>query len=142
MNEEKLATRAEILAKAEELADLIARSDEVEFFKKAEQKIKRNMRVEELIAMIKAKQKEAVHAEHYHTKEHLTEVEREIDRLNAELDEIPIVREFKQSQVEVNELLQLVTNVISNAVTDKIILSTGGDLLKGRTGLIPLTEDE
>lgn len=141
MNKEKLATREEIIAKAEELADLISRSDEVEFFKLAEQKIKRNMKVEELIARIKAKQKEAVHAEHYHTPTHLAEVEKEIERLTEELDAIPVVQEFKRSQVEVNELLQLVTNIISNTVTEKIILSTGGDPLTGKTGIIPLKEE-
>ncbi|MBE3554650.1 MAG: YlbF family regulator, partial [Thermicanus sp.] len=39
MNKERLVTREEILDKARELADLISRSDEVDFFKKAEQKI-------------------------------------------------------------------------------------------------------
>src|SRR5690606_34109395 len=49
-------------------------------------------------------------------------------------DEIPIVQEFKQSQIEVNNLLQLVSSAISNKVTDEILISTGGDLLTGETG--------
>ncbi|CCQ98525.1 master regulator for biofilm formation [[Clostridium] ultunense Esp] len=137
MNKERLVTREEILDKARELADLISRSDEVDFFKKAEQKIKKNMKVQLLIGQIKGKQKEAVHAEHYGTPQHLAEVEKEIERLNQELDEIPVVQEFKQSQVEVNDLLQLITNIISNTVTEKIILSTGGDPLTGKTGILP-----
>ncbi len=140
MNKERLVTREEILDKARELADLISRSDEVDFFKKAEQKIKKNMKVQLLIGQIKGKQKEAVHAEHYGTPQHLAEVEKEIERLNQELDEIPVVQEFKQSQVEVNDLLQLITNIISNTVTEKIILSTGGDPLTGKTGILPYEE--
>ncbi|MBE3553463.1 MAG: YlbF family regulator, partial [Thermicanus sp.] len=100
----------------------------------------KNMKVQLLIGQIKGKQKEAVHAEHYGTPQHLAEVEKEIERLNQELDEIPVVQEFKQSQVEVNDLLQLITNIISNTVTEKIILSTGGDPLTGKTGILPYEE--
>lgn len=52
----------------------------------------------------------------------------------AELDSIPVVQEFKQSQSDVNDILQMVSHTISNKVTDEIIESTGGDLLKGTTG--------
>ena len=45
-----------------------------------------------------------------------------------------MIQEFKESQTEVNSLLQLVAHTISNQVTDEIILSTGGDLLLGETG--------
>ena len=44
------------------------------------------------------------------------------------------MHEFKQSQAEVNDLLQLVASTISNSVTDEIIKSTGGNLLSGETG--------
>jgi hypothetical protein len=37
----------------------------------------------------------------------------------------------------VNDLLQLVTNVIANQVSDYVILSTGGDPLTGQTGIMP-----
>ena len=47
---------------------------------------------------------------------------------------IPIVQEFKQSQGDVNDLLQLVANTISNNVTNQIIESTEGDVLRGETG--------
>ncbi len=36
--------------------------------------------------------------------------------------------------MEVNELLQIVASTISNTVTDEIIESTGGDVLRGETG--------
>lgn len=51
-----------------------------------------------------------------------------------EIDELPIVEEFKQSQVDVNDLLQMVSSQISNTVTDLIIEATEGDLLSGETG--------
>ncbi len=61
-------------------------------------------------------------------------VEAKLEKIENELDEIPIVQEFKQSQEDVNDLLQIVAATISNTVTDEIITSTGGDLLSGETG--------
>ncbi|WP_202077276.1 RicAFT regulatory complex protein RicA family protein [Caldalkalibacillus salinus] len=127
-------SRKEIIDQAEKLAKLIAQSKEVEFFKQAEQQIKKNQKVQNLINAIKFKQKQAVHAEHYDKNKALQDFEKSLDELNRELDEIPVVQEFKQSQVEVNDLLQMMTNIISNKVTDEIILSTGGDPLSGQTG--------
>lgn len=131
---EKTVSRKEIIEQAKVLAKLIAQSDEVEFFKKAEQQIKRNAKVQQLITQLKHKQKQAVHLKHYNKLKALEETEKEISKLEEELDAIPVVQEFKQSQLEVNNLLQLITNVISNTVTDEIILSTGGNLLTGQTG--------
>lgn len=141
MNTKPLVTRKEILDKARELSEYIANSSEVDFFKRAEQKIKKNDKVQALISQIKRKQKEAVNAEHLQKPNLLAQIESEIEQLNQQLDEIPIVQEFKQSQIEVNDLLQLVTTTISNTVTEKIILSTGGDPLTGKTGILP-DEDE
>lgn len=131
---ENTITRKEIIAQAEQLAQLIAQSNEVDFFKRVEQQIKKNDRVQNLINQIKFTQKQAVHAEHFDKDKVLKDVETTLDKLNRELDEIPVVQEFKQSQKEVNDLLQIITHVISNTVTDEIILSTGGQPLSGETG--------
>jgi len=131
----------EIMEKARQLADLIVRSEEVDFYRRAEQQIKRSQKVQSLIAQIKRKQKELVHAKHLNKEQLAAQLEQELERLQDELDEIPIVAEFKESQLEINDLLQMVTNVIANTISEKIILSTGGDPLTGETGLMPL-EDE
>lgn len=130
---EKTYTKDEIVLKAKEIAKMISETEEVEFFKKAELQINENPRVQQLISQIKRAQKEAVNLEHYGKSEALKKAEEKIDVLHDELDEIPLVKEFKQSQMDVNGLLQLVATTISNAVTDEIIKSTGGDLLKGTT---------
>jgi len=127
-------TKDDIVARAKELAKMIAETEEVDFFKRAEAKIHENQKVREKIASIKSLQKQAVNFQHYGKTEALKKVEAKIEALEAELDEIPIVQEFKQSQIEVNDLLQIVANAISNTVTDEIIVSTGGDVLRGETG--------
>ncbi|MGG3890097.1 RicAFT regulatory complex protein RicA family protein [Metabacillus fastidiosus] len=127
-------TKDDIVAKARELAQMIAETEEVDFFKRAEEQINENQKVRELIASIKTLQKQAVNFQHYGKEEALKLTEEKLAKIEAELDEIPIIQEFKQSQVEVNELLQLVSHTISNKVTNEIIVSTGGDLLQGETG--------
>ncbi|WP_240675675.1 RicAFT regulatory complex protein RicA family protein [Ammoniphilus sp. CFH 90114] len=133
-NEQQVINQSIIVDKAKELADIIARSNEVEFYKKAEQQIKGNAKIQELISAIKKKQKEAVALEHLGRTELIKKVEAEIDQLQQELDEIPVVAEFKQTQLDINDLLQMVTNVIANTVSQNIIVSTGGDPLSGETG--------
>lgn len=127
-------TKDDIVKQAHELAKMIANTEEVDFFKRAEAQINENQKVREMIASIKSLQKQAVNFQHYGKEKALKLVEEKLEKLEAELDEIPIVQEFKQSQVDVNHLLQLVSNAIANKVTDEILISTGGDLLTGETG--------
>ncbi|MGG0718750.1 RicAFT regulatory complex protein RicA family protein [Robertmurraya massiliosenegalensis] len=127
-------TKDEIVARAQELAALIAQTEEVDFFKRAEAQIHENEKVRNLIDQIKGLQKQAVNLHHYGKPEALKRTEDKIAKIEDELDAIPVVKEFKQSQGDVNDLLQLVASTISNKVTDEIITSTGGNLLSGETG--------
>jgi cell fate (sporulation/competence/biofilm development) regulator YmcA (YheA/YmcA/DUF963 family) len=134
---EEYMTKKDIIAQTRKLAQMIAATEEVDFFKRAEQQIKKNEKVQGLIAKIKRQQKHAVQFEHYDKAKALQNTEKTLDELQDELDQIPVVQEFKQSQKEINDLLQLVTNVISNTVTKEIIESTGGNLLTSETGGAP-----
>ncbi len=127
-------TKDDIMKRAEELATMIAETEEVDFFKRAEAQIHENQKVREMIASIKSLQKQAVNFQHYGKIEALKMVEAKIENLEKEIDEIPVVQQFKESQTDVNDLLQIVASVISNNVTDHIIETTGGDLLRGETG--------
>jgi len=127
-------TKDDILKQAHELAKMIAETEEVDFFKRAEAQINENQTVREMIAGIKSLQKQAVNFQHYGKDKALQLTEEKLEKLENELDEIPIVQEFKQSQIDVNDLLQMVASAITNKVTDEILISTGGDLLSGETG--------
>ena len=105
-----LYSKKDIVQQARNLAKMISETEEVDFFKRAEAQINENEKVS-------AKQ-----------------VESKIDALQEELEGIPIIQEFRDSQIEVNDLLQLVAHTISNQVTNEIITSTGGNLLTGETG--------
>ncbi|MEK4485254.1 RicAFT regulatory complex protein RicA family protein [Psychrobacillus sp. FSL H8-0484] len=127
-------TRDDIIEKAKEIATMIANTEEVEFFKRAEAQINENQTVREKIASLKSLQKQAVNFQHLGKEKALNMIEGKITAIEEEIDNLPIVQEFKQSQGDVNSLLQLVANSISNNVTNQIIEATEGDLLRGETG--------
>lgn len=131
---EKQYTKEEIIEKAREIAHMIANTEQVEFFKRAEEQINENKKIREKIASLKSLQTQAVNFQMYEKERALAIIEGKIETIQAEIDEVPIVQEFKQSQLDVNQLLQLVSNTIANSVTDEIIESTGGDVRRGETG--------
>lgn len=130
----KKYTKDEIIAKSKEIALMIASTEEVDFFKRAEAQINENQKVRENIASLKSLQKQAVNFQQYGKEKALSIIEGKIDKIQADIDAVPIVQEFKQSQGEVNDLLQLVSTTIANGVTNEVITSTDGDLLRGETG--------
>ncbi|GAA0461812.1 RicAFT regulatory complex protein RicA family protein [Alkalibacillus silvisoli] len=127
-------TRQEVIKEANELAQKLANIEEIDRFKQLEVKINQSNKVQSYIKKIKALQKQAVNLQHYDKHEAQKRVEEELDRLQQELDEIPIVQEFKDSQIVVNDILQRVTQTIAEEVTNEIIRATGGNVLKGETG--------
>lgn len=126
-NSRELVIREDILAKAGELAELISTSEEVQMFKQAEEKIKNHERVQSLIKTIKKKQKEIVAFETFQNKDMVAKIEREIEELQDEIDGIPLVLEFQQTQSDINYLLQLVVSVIHDTVSEKVNVETGKD---------------
>src|SRR5690625_6358241 len=129
----KVYTRKEVLDEAKQLATMLAKTEEIERFKQLEAKINSNEKIQRLISRIKALQKQAVNLQAYDKREALKKIETEIDLLQDELDQIPIVIEFKEIQKVLNDVLQLVSGTIAREVTNHVIDDTCGDLLKGKT---------
>ncbi|MDY0405809.1 YlbF family regulator [Virgibacillus sp. 179-BFC.A HS] len=127
-------SREDILTEAKKLANMLANIEEIDRFKQVEAKLNENKKVQDNITRIKALQKQAVNFQAYGKTEALQKVEKELDRLQAELDEIPVVAEFKDTQMLVNDVLQLITGTIAREVTNEVIRSTDGDILAGETG--------
>jgi len=129
-----VSDKERIFELAREIANLIAQSEEIERFKQAEKKICAHMRVQELITELKRKQKRIVALEHNRQYDLIPELEKEMEAIQDELDSIPIVQEFKQTQMEINDLLQLVSNIIGNTLSRNVIVSTGGNPLYNDSG--------
>lgn len=121
----EMIVREDILAKAKELAELISTSNEVQFFQKAEHQISSNDHIQTIISAIKKKQKEIVAFESFENKKMVQKIEKEVEELQDQLDSIPIVNEFRQSQEDINYLLQLVMSVIRDTVSEKVTVEAG-----------------
>lgn len=120
-NTRDLIVKEDITKKAKELADLIFTSEEVQHYRRAEQQINGNERVQQLISQIKKKQKEVVAFETtFKNADMVKKIEAEMEELQDELDGIPIVSEFQQSQSDINYLLQLVVSIVRDTVSEKI----------------------
>jgi len=117
--------REDILAKTKELAELLTTSREVQYFQQAEKQINGNESIQKLISAIKKKQKEIVAFERFQNQKMVDKIEGEIEQLQDELDAIPIVAEFKQTQEDINYLLQLVMGVIRDTISDKVNVENG-----------------
>jgi cell fate (sporulation/competence/biofilm development) regulator YmcA (YheA/YmcA/DUF963 family) len=122
----EMIVREDVLAKARELAELISDSTEVQQYQQAEKLIQNNERVQKLISAIKKKQKEIVAFETtFKNPDMVAKIEAEIEALQDELDGIPVVSEFKQTQQDINYLLQLVIGVVRDQVAEKINVEAG-----------------
>src|SRR5690606_12084347 len=117
--ETTLATHP-ILKTAERLGEQLKQIEEVQRFQMAEKQINQNEIVQSYIEQIKRKQKELVHAKHYQKSNYARQLEAELEQLNHEFEQLPIVREYQQIQVGVNELLQLIQDVIADTISGKL----------------------
>jgi cell fate (sporulation/competence/biofilm development) regulator YmcA (YheA/YmcA/DUF963 family) len=127
-NSKDLVVRDDIMAKAKELAALLTTSEEVMTYQQAEKNIQENERIQMLIAAIKKKQKEIVGFEYFKNEQMVAKIEAEIEALQDELDGIPIVQQFQQTQTDINYLLQLVVDVLKDTLSEKIQVEAGTEV--------------
>lgn len=118
-----LLLKDDIMEKAKQLSEAIYQSAEVQDYRRAEAQINSNDRISSLIALIKKKQKEVVAFEKtFRNPDMVKKIEAEMESLQDELDNIPLVAQFQQAQSDINYLLQLVVSVIRDTVSEKINL--------------------
>lgn len=129
-----LYTREQVIEEAKKLAEMLAKTEEIERFKELEAKVNQNEKIQRLVKKITTLQKQAVNLQAYEKKAALEKVEEAIDASQQELDSIPVVQEFQEIQMTVNDVLQLVSGTIAREVTNHVIKDTGGNIMTGETG--------
>ncbi|WP_067838372.1 RicAFT regulatory complex protein RicA family protein [Amphibacillus sediminis] len=113
-------SKEDILAQVDQLTSNLNQLEEVERFKELEARLNANQKVKQKIADIKALQKQAVNLQAYGKTEAVKQIDQQIDAIQAEIDTIPIVAEFKSTQVVVNDILQLLIKNIEQNVQAQI----------------------
>src|SRR5699024_6671841 len=102
-------TREQVMNETRLLAKMLANTEKIDRFKQVEAKINSNEKGQKLSSKMKLLQKQADNLQAYDKAEALKKVEAEIDKLQEELDSIPVVEEFKEIQGVVNDVLQMVS---------------------------------
>lgn len=110
----------EIFNKVEEITKRLDELEEVERFKALESRLNDNKKIKDKIEQIKKLQKQAVNLQAYGKVEAVKHVDAQIEAIQAEINETPIVQEFQSSQVIVNDLLQSITSQINQKVNQQI----------------------
>lgn len=124
-------TNHPILRLAHQLGSQLQQVEEIKRFRAAEKQIEQSETVKNYIDQIKKKQKELVHAKHFHKHNYIEQLEIELAQLNKEFDQLPIVQEYRQVQVGVNDLLQMIQDIIATTVSQKLHVETGGEVPSG-----------
>lgn len=120
-----------IIKSAQYLGERIQQLEEVQRFREAERQVEQSETVKSYIQQIKHKQKELVHAKHYQKHNYIRQLEKELEILNHEFEQLPIVQEYQQIQVSVNDLLQTIQDVIAGTICKKLRVETGGVVASG-----------
>ncbi|WP_239255009.1 RicAFT regulatory complex protein RicA family protein [Listeria ilorinensis] len=115
--------RDELMKEVQKIRQTLSQTDEIKAYQAAEQRIDQNTKIAQKVSQIKALQKQAVNLEHYGKYQALKQTETEIDRLQKEVDMLPVVAEFRRTQTEANDLLQTLTKEIE----DKVVRHLDGD---------------
>ena len=116
--------KVQILKKAEELAKSISEQEEVELYQRAEAQIKNHRKIQEIITQIKKKQQELVNAKHLKKNNYIQQLEAELDELNKELHDSPLVYQYQQSQKDLNKYVQTIIKLLKEQLASEINLDS------------------
>lgn len=99
---------------------LLSDLPQVEEFQKTAAQVRQNEKIAQMEEAIKAAQKEVVAMEHYDKPEAKKIALQKVTDLTAAYDEMPLVISYRQQLLQVNDLLQYVTQRLQQGV-EKIL---------------------
>lgn len=102
------------------LLALIGEDELIQRYKELENKVQNNQKLTDLVEQIKAAQKDAVQFAHYDKPEAEKTAIKRADELTKEFDEHPLVVAYREQLMEVNDLLQHVTDMIQYRVNEEL----------------------
>src|SRR5699024_6149092 len=94
----RMYTKKEIIEEAKKLGKMMADTEQVEFFQKAEAKSHENKVIREKMASLKSLQQQAVNFQNYGKERAYQMTEEKLAKIEDELNEMPLVNQFKESQ--------------------------------------------
>ncbi|MDG0818877.1 YlbF family regulator [Staphylococcus equorum] len=104
----------DILAEANRISERIKSLDTVKDYHTVEQQIHYNKNIEQRMKDLKKTQKQSVNLQNYGKTEALKQSEGKIQGIEQDINVLPIVEEFRESQTEANDLLQMMISTMSD----------------------------
>ena len=116
-----MVDRNELLAEAEDLADMIMEAPEIEKYKTAEILMQANTEASAKLRRVKELQEQVAEFQARNVPPmHFAHLLEETEKLFGALEEFPEVRAFQHAQQEVNELLSAITRRLARAVLERV----------------------
>ncbi|MBL0386776.1 YlbF family regulator [Tumebacillus sp. ITR2] len=121
--------RMTILDKAQQLAGLLAQSEEMQRFRQAENKINRHADAQALMFVVRAKRNAYSQTSLRHGYEHpaTEKAKAEYDDVLNRIAQIPLIDEYKEAQDEVNDIVQGVLQTIVNTLSSDVPVEKSED---------------
>lgn len=107
-------------AELNDLIEILKKNEVIVRYQEAEEFIKENQALEQLVEAIKSKQKEAAAFEHYAKPAAAAKTTAELAELNKQLKDSIAVQQYREALWDANELLENVIGIIQRGVDDAI----------------------
>lgn len=116
---EKILEQEQVVKQAvDQLSRLLSDLPQVQEFQQLAAKVADNQKIVQLEEAIKQAQKDAVQYEYYQKPEACAQALAKADELTTQYNELPLVVAYREKMIEVNEIVQYVTNRIQRGVED------------------------
>lgn len=109
---DKLYSRDDVISATKQLSEHIHQLEMVQNYQLIEKHVHENERLKHYMNHLKRSQKQSVNFQNYNKPVAYQQSEDSINAIKSDIDEIPIVNQFREAQNETNELLQLITKTL------------------------------
>lgn len=128
-----------ILDKAQQLAELIQQTEEMQRYRQAQHKIERHADAQALLFNVKAKRNKFSQTSLRHGYEHPASVkaQQEYETILNQIAQIPLIDEYQVAQEEVNDMVQGVLQTLVGTLSPVLSVEKGdapGDSASGGCG--------
>lgn len=111
-------SKNDVLNNADELANKIKNLKMIQSYQNIESQIHENQSIETKMKQLKLYQKQSVNFQNYNKLQAFEESEDKIKSLENDINELPIVEEFRVAQFEANNFLQTMIETMENRLNE------------------------
>lgn len=111
-----MTNKEDVLRKARELQQSIQNLETVQYYKQVEAQIHQNKHIAEQMNTLKQQQKQSVNLQNYDKPVAYQRSEETIQAIQTEIDDMPIVSEFRQAQREANDAIQFIIKTLEDGI--------------------------